>query len=228
MELTLNKLFGLYYSTEELLRDATALGSIVEEAFTAEMAFKLDDALIRGDGAGKPLGVLDAAMLAKVEVAKESGQAADTLVFANIVKMYSRMWAHSRANAVWFINQDVEPQLFQLSLAVGTGGAPAYLPANGLSEAPYATLMGKPVIPIEQCDTIGDAGDIILADFSQYLLIDKGGITGDSSIHVRFVNDETTFKWTMRCDAQSTWAQPLTPYQSSNTLAPFVTLAERA
>lgn len=225
IELTLNKLFCLGYATEELLQDAGALDVLLNQMFAEEIGFKLDDAIINGDGAGKPLGIMNAPCL--VTVNKETGQAADTVVFENIVKMWSRLIAGSRSNAVWFINQDVEPQLYGMSLSVGTGGVPVYLPAGGLSGAAYGTLFGRPVIPVEQCDTVGDLGDIVLADMSQYYLADKGGVQAASSIHVKFIYDETTFKMTYRVDGQPSWSSAITPFKSSNTLSPFVTLQAR-
>lgn len=227
MELDLKKLTGLFYATDELLRDQNALEAIAREAFAEEFGFKIDDAIIRGTGAGQPLGVLNSSAL--VSVAKESGQAADTVVYENILSMWSRMWARSRPNAGWFINQDIEPQLYTMSLAVGAGGAPVYLPAGGASGSPYASLMGRPVVPLEQADTLGNQGDIMLLDLSQYLLIDKGGIQSAQSIHVRFLYDEQVFKFIYRVDGQPMWNSALTPYKGTgNTVSPFVTLDARA
>jgi HK97 family phage major capsid protein len=137
----------------------------------------------------------------------------------------------SKANAVWFINADVTPQLYLMSLAVGTGGAPVFMPAGGLSASPYGSLLGKPVIEIEQCSTLGTVGDVILADMTQYLLIDKGGIEGASSIHLKFNYDETVFRFVYRVDGQPTWAAAVTPFKdaaTTRTISPFVTLATRA
>ena len=226
MSLELKKLMGLCYATDELLSDAAALEAIVTRAFTDEYAFKLDDALINGTGAGMPLGILNAACL--ISVTKETGQAADTIVFENVLKMWSRMWGRSRQNANWFINQDCEPQLYSMTLNVGTGGVPVYMPASGISGSPYGTLFGRPVIPIEQAATLGDAGDIILADMSQYAMIDRGGMEGMSSIHVRFIYDESVFRFIYRCDGQPMWNSALTPFKGSNTQSPFVSLAARA
>ena len=226
IELNLHKLTGLYYATDELLEDAAALEALAGTAFEQEFAFKLDDAMMRGTGAGQPLGVLNAACT--VSVSKETGQAAATVMYENIVKMYSRLWGPSMLRAVWFINQDVLPQLFQMSLSVGTGGAPVFIPANAAASQPFNTLLGRPIIPIEHCATLGTVGDIILADFGEYILYDKGGVKQASSIHVRFVNDEMTFRWTMRLDGQPWWASALTPFQGTNTLSPFVVLATRA
>ena len=226
VSLELKKLIGLCYMTDELLEDATALEGYVRRWFPLEFGFKLDDAIVNGDGAGKPLGIQNAPCL--VTVSKETGQAATTIVTENVIKMWARMWGPSRKNAVWLINQDIEPQLFTMSLPVGTGGVPVYMPANGISGQPYGTLFGRPVMPIEQCATLGTAGDIILADLNEYILIDKGGIKAASSIHVQFTTDETAFRFVYRVNGQPLWNSALTPYKGSNTLSPFVRLATRS
>jgi HK97 family phage major capsid protein len=226
LEFNLKKLTGLAYATDELLADAGALEQVLMQAFSEEIGFKLDDAIINGTGAGMPLGIL--ASPALISVTKETGQDADTIVAENIVKMYSRMYAPSRTNAVWFINQSIEPQLFSLALGVGLGGSALYVPPGGLSASPYGTLLGRPVIAIEQTDTLGDQGDIIFADMNQYILVDKGGIQSASSIHVRFVNDESVFRFVYRVDGAPWWVAALTPFNSAPTQSPFVTLDARA
>ena len=227
VELSLKKLVGLCYTTDELLQDAVALESYITQGFQEEFGFKIDDAIVNGSGAGQPLGVINAPCL--VSVSGETGQDATTIIFENIVKMWSRMFAPCRRNAVWLINQDVEPQLYSLSLVVGTGGVPVYMPPTGLSQTGYATLFGRPVIPVEQCSTLGTLGDILLCDFTQYLLAEKGGIQSDSSIHLKFDYDELVYRFIYRCDGQPWWATALTPYSgSTNTLSPFVGLATRS
>jgi len=225
IELNLNKMIGLCYATDELLADSVALESVVMESFPNVFGFKLDDAIFRGTGAGQPKGILAAGP--KVQVAKETGQAADTIISENIEKMYARMWTRSLGKAEWFINQDCWPQLFKLHHVVGTGGVPMFVPSNGLSGAPFGTLLGRPITPIEQASTLGTVGDITFCDFGQYKLIDKGGIEAASSIHVRFLYDEMTFKFVMRTDGQPLWASALTPAQGDNDVSPFITLASR-
>lgn len=226
IELVLKKLTGLCYATEELLADSSALEGVISQGFAEEFSFKLDDAIFRGTGAGQPLGIANSGAL--ISVAKESGQAADTIVLNNIVKMRARQWARSRANSIWSINQDCEPQLNTLSLTVGNNSYPVLMPATGISGAQYDTMYGRPVLPTEYNATLGDANDILLADLSQYLLIDKGSMQQAASVHVRFIYDEMTYKFTYRVDGQPVWDKPLTPYQGSNTQSPFVNLAERA
>ena len=220
MDLSLKKLTGLCYATDELLQDAIALESVLKEAFAEEFGFKIDDAILNGNGAGEPLGVLSSSAL--VTVAKEASQTEKVKV-ENLIKMWNRLWARSRPNSVWYINQELEPFLYTLTL----GDKPVYIPAGGLSEKPYATLFGRPVLPLEQCNAAGETGDIVLADLSQYLLIDKGGINQASSVHVRFLYDEQVFRFIYRLDGQPVWNKPLTPYKGSATVSPFVALAKR-
>ncbi len=220
IDLSLKKLTGLCYATDELLQDSAALEAVIKEAFAEEFGFKIDDAIIEGNGAGQPLGILKSGAL--VTVAKETSQT-DKITVENLIKMWNRLWPRSRANAVWYINQELEPYLYTLTI----GDKPVYIPAGGLSEKPFATLFGRPVVPLEQCNAAGEVGDIILADIGQYLLIDKGGINQSSSIHVRFLYDENVFRFIYRIDGQPIWTKPLTPYKGSNTVSPFVTLAKR-
>jgi len=226
MELSLQKLTGLYYATDELIADTVALGAFIQDAFAEEFGFKVDDAIIRGSGAGQPLGILGHA--GSLDVAKETGQAATTVVAENIEAMYARMWAPSVLRGQWFINQDVWQQLFQLSHVVGTGGVPMFMLPGGLVNAPFGSLMGRPVMPIEQCETLGTSGDIIFADLSQYLMIEKGGIEAAASIHVQFLTDETTFRFILRADGQPKRNAVLTPYKGTNTQSSFITLATRS
>lgn len=223
--LELKDLMGLAYISDKLLADTSAMEAIFTQAFSEEMAWMIDDSFFNG-GAGKPIGIVG--HVSSVSVAKETGQAAATVVYDNILKMWSRLWARSRPNAVWFVNQDVEPQLHKMFIQTGTGGYPAYMPPGGLSGAQYGTLMGRPVVAVEHCQTLGTVGDIILADPTQYIRIVKGGMQAASSIHVRFITHESTFRFLYRIDGQPMWNSPLTPANGTNTQSPFITLATRS
>ena len=225
IEFDLKKLMSLMYMTDELLQDSTALTSIAGQAFAEEVMFMTEDAIFEGTGAGQPLGILNSSC--RVTVAKQTGAASKTIVKEDIDNMWSRMWIRSRKNAAWYINQDIEPQLNALSQVVGTGGLPAYLPPGGLSQSPYGTLYGRPVIATEYNPTLGTEGDIMFADFSQYSLADKNGVQAATSMHVAFLTDEQVFRITYRVDGQPMWYKPLTPFQGSATKSPFVTLAAR-
>ena len=225
MELRLHKVAALVYATDELLQDANALESWILQNLPEELSFVVEDAVVNGTGVGMPQGILLSPCL--VAQAAEPGQAVTTIVSQNIMNMWSRLWAPSRSKAVWLINQDIEPQLYQMNLGVGAGGTTLYQPPGGLSQKPYSTLMGRPILPIEYAQTLGTQGDIILADLSEYQMIEKGGVQQASSIHVHFIYDETVYRFVYRCDGQPKWNSPLTPFNSAVTQSPFVALAGR-
>ena len=224
MEMALNKIIGLVYATDELLQDATALEAYIMNILPEELRFGVEDAIVRGVGGGMPQGFLTSPCL--VTQPAEVGQAADTVVSENVIGMWSRRWVGAR-DYVWLVNQDVTPQLHQMNLGVGAGGALTFLPPGGLSGLPYATLYSRPVLEVEYADTVGDVGDICLVALSEYQMIEKGGMQSASSIHVRFLNDETVFRFVYRVDGQPKWNLPLTPIYSALTQSPFVVLAAR-
>ncbi len=229
LELNLNKVACLGYATDELLQDTTAMEALLMQAFANELTFVIENALIRGTGAGQPLGILNAPAL--ISVAEESAQAAGTLRGDNILQMWARMDVRSRPNAVWFHSQDVEPDLWKLSAytqavqgaAAVTDSMPMIVPHTfGFNTSEFPLLMGRPLIPVEYCSTVGTQGDIILADMTQYIVIDKGGAVPASSMHVRFIQDEMAFRLVYRIDGQPWWPAPLTPFLGTNTTSPFV------
>lgn len=226
-----NKIGVLVPVTEELLEDAGALDSYLRRKAPAKIDFSITDALVNGDGVGKPLGILNSPAL--VSVAKETdspAQAADTVLYPNIVKMWNRLYAECRPNAVWLVNQDVEPQLYLMQFdRTSTVPIPVYLPAGGASASPFASLMGRPVVPTQACQTLGDKGDIVLADLSQYLTVTKGGgIRTDVSMHLWFDYDMLAFRFIMRVGGQPWWKSAISPKNGTTTYSCFVTLDERA
>jgi HK97 family phage major capsid protein len=216
------KLTGLFPASGEMMRNVTFMGQEVRQLFGEEFAFKGQDLAIRGTGAGEALGILNAGCL--VSVPKESGQKAKTILTQNL----SNMWARFRGKSpVWFINRDCGPQLDQLSITAGTSALePRFVTydAQGIMR-----IKGAPVVEIEQCETLGTVGDIILADWSQYVSADKGDILEAMSIHVDFIYDQELYRFIYYFDGQPRWSSALTPYKGNgNTVSPFVALASRA
>jgi len=229
IELNLQKLIGLCYATDENLDDAAQLEEIIRKAFIGEFGFQVDEAMFNGTGAGQPLGIMNSGSL--VTVPKKTGQTAATILAENIDEMYARRFARQTGNYVWYYNQMIEPQLAQLSYSVGTGGIPVYLPPGGMNSAPYAQIKGLPAIAIEQASALGTAGDIVLGNFADgYVIAEKGGIKADMSIHVRFIYDESAFRFVLRIDGQPVRASALTPYKggATATQSHFITLETRS
>jgi len=225
-ELRLESLKCLHYATERLLRNAPAMATMIENAFASEIAFKLDDAVWRGNGVGKPLGFsvqnIGSALL--VQVAKKSGQTGVTFVIENATAMLSRLYAEPNDRIYWFVNRDTIGQFPLMTV----GQAPVFLPNNNAAGSPfYGTLFGYPIVIVEQAETLGTAGDVVLANMSKYVTISKAGIQAAQSMHFRFIYDEMTFKWSIDTNGQSVVKTPITPFKGSNTQSPFVTTQNR-
>ena len=213
-----------------LLRNQMAVERMLNQAAPEEIVFMVNDAIIRGNGAGKPLGILNSA--GRVSVAIESGpQTTDTIVKANVDKMWARLNMRNRRAATWYVNQDTDPQLEAMVAAGTTPAIPVFLPSdNGIPSiamAPNRMLKGRPIVELEQCSTLGDEGDIILADMMAYVTGIRGTLETAMSMHLYFDRNQSAFRFTFYIDGQPWPNTPLTPYQGTATLSPFVTLATR-
>lgn len=203
-------------ATDELLSDtAYPLETIISRKAADALRFRVSQAIWEGDGSSLPLGITKSRAI--ITIAKEAGQGNATVVAANIDKMWQSVTASCRANGVWFINQEVEQQLSTMFYATGANsGQLVYMPPTALSGQPYATLKGRPIVPLEFASALGDAFDIVFADLSKYRLVMKGEASRDVSMHVRFLTHEPLFRFSMRMDGQPLWDQPIKPLKGSS------------
>lgn len=220
VKLEANSLDGLAYATNELLTDSpVSLTALLEEGFAEAYAGKMIDEKLNGSGAGEYLGALNSP--AFISVAKESAQTADTINYTNILKMRSRIWGYQ--DAIWMANQDIIPQLG--TLGNDEGGKLIYMPS--IREDIPELLLGRPIVFTEYLPTLGDANDIVLINWREYLEGEYQPVVGASSMHVRFEYNEMAFRFTSRNDGRPWWLTALTP-KKGQTRSPFVGLAERS
>jgi HK97 family phage major capsid protein len=221
------KLTGYAEIPNELIADsAISVDAFVGQLFPQALSWFEDIAFIRGTGVGEPLGFLTAGNTAQISVTKETGQAANTIVWENLVKAYARMLPQSLNSAVWIAHPDTFPELATMALSVGTGGSAVWL-NNGVS-GPPATILGRPVIFSEKCETLGTAGDINFVDLSYYLIGDRQQMTAMTSEHFKFNIDSVAYRIIQRVDGRPWIKSAITPNKGSNTMSPFVKVATRA
>jgi HK97 family phage major capsid protein len=228
----LHETYAFVPMTDELLQDVPMMTAHLTTKSGEALQFALNNYIINGTGVGQMLGILNAGCL--VSVAAEGSQTTATIHAENIKKMWGRMPGSVRSQAVWLVNQDLETQLMSLGFPVvtpsgtATGGMPLFVPPGGLSEKPYGTLLGRPVIVTEACSALGTKGDIILAYLPGYFAPFKsGGVKSDVSMHLFFDQGITCFRWTMRTGGQPWLSAPIARKNGSNTLSHFVTLDNR-
>ena len=229
--LTAKKLTGFFKVPNELLADAPAFSGWFDTRVPAGLAWYEDLAFMTETGTGTPQGFINSP--ASVAVAKQTGQAAATIVWENIVGMYARMLPTSLASAVWVCAIDTFPELATMALSVGTGGGPVWIGnfagGQGGADTPPMTILGRPVIFTEKVPALGTTGDISFVDLSYYLVGDRQQVEVMASEHAFFQNDQTAYRLIERVDGRPWLQSPLTPHNgSSNTLSPFVQLATRS
>lgn len=217
-----HELYAFALATDELLADAPRLANRITNQAARAINWKASDAIMWGDGVGKPLGFMRAASL--VTVAKESGQAAASLTLPNLLKMLSRFYSMG-GRPTWFANSDIIPALYSLTL--GQNGL-MMLPQEGATAGLRGMFMNIPIQFMEHCKSLGTVGDLVLADPNGYYGVMRQGITFADSIHLFFDYNMRAFRWTFRMGGQPFLSTAISPANGSATKSPFVALADRA
>lgn len=222
-QIDLNELYAFTVATDEVLEDAPLLAGRLTAKAGEAIRWTASDAIMWGDGVGKPLGFMKSDALVTVD--KEAGQAAGTVQAENVAKMYSRLLPMGVGRAKWLINSAVLPQLMMLKI----GNQPIWTPpAAGFAQAPGGFLLGRPVEMSEHCAALGQPGDIVLADLKGYYAPTKAsGINFASSIHLYFDRGLQAFRWTFRIGGQPYLSKPVAAARGDDTKSHFIALGAR-
>lgn len=209
-DIKLHKLQAKISVTDELLEDAPLIESIIMQDAPEVIMSRINSAIINGDGIKKPEGILRSGF--GYEVAKEGGQAADTIVFENLKKLYTHALPRAKRNGIFLYNVACEEQLIGMKLdSASTDGVSVYLPNNSIAGAPYGTLWGRPVFPMAGAmPELGKAGDIMFVDLSfYYVALKTGAVDRKMSIHALWDEDKTSYKFTFRMGGMCPFKQPV-------------------
>ena len=202
-----------------LLEDSfITVPQLIMSLWTQAVPWIEESAFIRGDGTGKPLGILNSPALAKV-----SRKTANEFAVADMFAMMSRVPPGSMGRCVWMLNPQVLPQLGSLN----SGDVQVWMPA--LSASMPSTLAGYPVIFNEHCSGLGTEGDVLFVDWMYYLIGDRQALSMMASPHEQFSRNRTVIRGVERIDAQPWIDTAIIPAQrtgSSFTLSPFVALSD--
>lgn len=228
IELHLEKLTGMVYLSDEIMKFARpAIKPYVDRAFDIGMNRALTNAFIRGTGAGMPQGVLAADCT--IEISEEPDQVNNTFILDNMLNMQARLYSTDEdPTGVWYANRQLIPQLAKMVLTGGTASTPLFI-VNAQDKLRYS-LMGLPIKFSTTMSAIGDSGDIMLMDPSQYFIgMPAGGqaIEQESSIHVQFIYGQTAFRFTTWIAGQPGWRTSFTP-EYGDTMSPFLKLEARS
>lgn len=216
--LVANKLGGYTLASNELMEDsAVALESLLANMMGRTIGWYEDYAFLRGNGVGQPLGVVNAPA-AKSVTRAGGGNAFD---YADVTGMLKVLLPSSQGNAVWILHPYLLPDVAALQQTNNT----MVTFSQNLRDGLPTRLMGLPIIWSEKVAAPGSAGDVILADFSYYVIGDRRSLAIASSEHYKFLNDQMTWRFTHRVDGQPWIKAPITLADNTNTVSPFVYLS---
>lgn len=201
--------------TNKLIRNWSAASSFISNLLSQATSAAEDMAFLKGDGVGKPKGVLNATGTARVDRAVNN-----QIAFADVSKMRSSLYSESLSNAVWIANQSIIPQLVSLQDANGR-----YIFLRGdITKGIPDTLYGMQIVFTGRTPALGSKGDLMLVDFSKYLIKDGSGPFIAASPHVLFQQDKTMIRITWNVDGQPWVTDPLTLEDGVTQVSPFVVL----
>lgn len=216
MNLVAHKLGGYTLASGEIMDDsAVALAKLLTTLFAKVIAWSEDYAFLRGNGVAKPLGIQNAPCA--ISVSRHNAGHFDLTDVANMLK---RALPASVKKLVWVMHPFLIPELMTLQVGSATG---ANWLVNVRDDAPM-TLMGYPIIFSEKMAALGSSFDVLLADFSYYVIGDRRALEVSDSPHFKFINDQITWRFTYRVDGQPWLNNPITLADTTNTVSPFVYL----
>ena len=219
MKLFAKKAVIMVPATNELLADAPSYASGVTERMVTALGFGLDYAcLVGGTGGGQPLSVMNSPSTVTV-----TRTTTGKIVYHDLTSMLARLHPGCYSNSVWIFPISALAPLNELTIPIGVAGA--FIKVMNESNGEY-TILGRPVIFTEKTPTLGNPGDAMLVDLSQYVMgIQKDGFRLDMSQHLLFRTDESIFRLVVRIDGQSAWVSAFTPVNNGPTLSWAVVLS---
>lgn len=206
-----NELVGSAVLTNKLLRNWQVAGAYLEMKFRDALAATEDRAFLSADGVAKPTGIL-----------KSDGTlfvprvTANTVTYADIVEMYSKL--HASGKASWLVSRSLITQLMKIKDDEGH-----LIWATSAREGEPNTLLGLPVRFSQRSPNKGSAGDLLLGSFNEYLIKDGMAPLVSASEHVRFDTNKTVIKIVSSVDGAPSLNKPLKG-EDGNTYSPFVAL----
>jgi len=198
--------------TDKLLRNWQAAGPFLQGLLSGAVLAAEDYAFLRGDGVKKPLGVINAGATKFVNRAT-----ANTIKYLDLVNMVAVQLMRGGA-PVWSMPQGALPQIATLK-----DEADNLIWQANARDGFAGDLLGYPVRWNNRSPALGSKGDVLLADWAQYLIKDGSGPFVAASEHVKFTSNKTVIKIFWNVDG-TPWLTAPIKEENGYEVSPFVGL----
>jgi HK97 family phage major capsid protein len=218
INIPLRKVAALCHVSDELLEDSPAIGSFVAKKMGAKLSSLVSDAIVNGDGVGKPQGIANSPALVTV-----TRTTAHKVKAEDVTNMVARLRPGAFGKSFWLAHSSVLPQLWQMLL----GTMPIY--AANYKESPFGTLLGRPIHVSEYCIDLTAAtahGDLYLVNPDGYVVaVKSSGVQTAATIAFGFDAGLNSFRATMRVGGQGLLSAAVARKSGSDTLSDFVAIS---
>lgn len=156
-------------------------------------------AFLTGDGASKPVGLLNATGIAEFGTGAASGFKA-TNPADTIIGMFHALPGVHAQNAVWIMNRNTLAMM-----RMWKNGQGSYLLADPITAGMPTTLLGRPVVEmVDMADVAANAHPIIFGDLQGYRIVDRVGLATLRDPYALATNGQTRFHVRKRVGADVT------------------------
>lgn len=201
--------------TEKLLRNASMMSGAIMDLLRGAMTGAEDYAFLRGDGRGKPFGVIESP--GRLDVTRNT---ANKVLTEDVIAMQSVLMPESQQFAVWVASQSTMPKLLILkdeadnNLVIG----------GDITKGVPWSMLGRPLLWTGRTPTLGTRGDLMLVDFRYYWIKDGFGPVIAASPHVNWKSNKVCVKIVRSVDGASWVREPLTLEDGDTQVSPIVVL----
>jgi HK97 family phage major capsid protein len=201
---------GLAVVSNQLLADAGAqrhgvsmgVDTLINRDLAKRLATLEEIALIDGSGTGQPLGILGTGGVNAITYTDASPTAQELLdaIYDAIVEVQVQALTEPTAIVMhprtWKFISKARESTSPSTYIIGAGATAAG--RRGSDPLPIRELFGVPVVLTSNMPTNKGAGSnesrIIVGDFREAVILDRQGVTVDTSEHVYFTSNQTVFR----------------------------------
>lgn len=208
---------GYVKASREISQDWGMIQNMLQRAIQNDVTNKEEFFFLRGSGVNQPLGVLNAACL--IQVTEDTD---NTFAIADRDEMVSKFLQVGNNSTAWVHHPYVHTQI--AALERGTGGSVYDV---NLAGALPTSLAGHPRFKSQHLPNVGTDGYIILGDWSQYVVFERGGLYIEFSEHADFLNGNNVWRFGKRIDGKPLFTAAVTLADGSSTVSPFVAIKNK-
>jgi len=200
--------------TEKLIRNWSGATGLAQRLLRSALNEHIENEIYRGDGVGKPLGIIASPAAYKI-----NRTTASDFVFADVADMVARFLQRT-GKAFWLYNQLLLSKLIQMK-----DGNNNLVWQQSIVPGSPSTLWGLPAFPYEFASAVGSLGDVALVRPDPYYVIKDGAgpFVDMGRINDDFTKGKVRVRIFMSNDG-GPWLNAPFKLQNSTEVSPFVLL----